>query len=87
MFSGTFLKLSTLKILLCPLRISSHYKFIGKFARLLTSFFLRVLWFIVRVRVSVRVRVEVRLRVRYCVTVGDRVRIFVRVRVQVMVRV
>ena len=40
MFCGTFLKLSTLKNLLCPSKISSLYKFIGMFARLSTSFFL-----------------------------------------------
>ena len=37
MFCGTFLKLSTLKILICPPRISSLYKFFGMFARLSTS--------------------------------------------------
>ena len=57
MFCGTFLKLSTLKILLCPPKISLLYKFIGIFARLSTSFFLGDLWFIVRVRVRVRGRV------------------------------
>ena len=56
MFCGTFIKLSTLKKLLGPPRISSLYKFIGMFARLSTSFFLGDLWFIDRVRVRVRVR-------------------------------
>ena len=62
MFCGTFLKLSTLKILLGPPRISPLYKFIGMFDRLSTSFYLFIylfifffwgggdLWFIVRVR-------------------------------------
>ena len=81
MFCDTFLKLSTLKILLCPRRISSLYKFIGMFARRSISFFLGDLWFIVRVRVRVRVRVWVRVRVRFCVMVRDRVRFFVRVSV------
>ena len=58
MFCGTFIKLSTLKNLLCPPRISSLYKFIGMFARLSTSFFLGDLWFIVKVRVRVRVRIR-----------------------------
>ena len=53
--SGTFLKFSTLKILLSPPRISSLYKFISMFAKLSTSFFLGDLWFIVRIRVRVRV--------------------------------
>ena len=57
MFCGMFLKLSTLKNLLCPPRISSLYKFIDMFARLSTSFFLADLWFFVRIRVRVRVRV------------------------------
>ena len=51
MFCGTFLKLSTLKIVLCPPRISPLYKFIGMFAKLSTSFFLGRLVFTVRVRV------------------------------------
>ena len=55
MFCGTFLKLSTLKILLCPPRISSLYKLFGMLARLSFSFFLVDLWFIVRVTVRVRV--------------------------------
>ena len=58
MFCGMFLKLSTLKNLLCPPRISSLYKFIGMFARFSTSFFWGDLWFIVKVRVRVRVRVR-----------------------------
>ena len=58
MFCGTFLKLSTLKNLLCLPKISSLYKVIGMFARLSTFFsFLGDLWFIVRVRIRVRVRV------------------------------
>ena len=57
MFCGALLKLSTLKILLFPPRISSLYKFIGMFARLSPSFFRGDLWFIVRVRVRVRVGV------------------------------
>ena len=56
MFCGTFLKLSSLKNLIGPPRISLLNKFIGMFARLSTSFFLRDLWFIVRVRVRVMVR-------------------------------
>ena len=56
MFCGTFLKLSTLKNLLGPPRISLLNKLIGMFARLSTSFFLGDLWFIVRVRVRVRIR-------------------------------
>ena len=39
MFCDTFLKLSTLKILLCPPKISLLYSFIGIFARRSTSFF------------------------------------------------
>ena len=56
MFCGTFLKLSTLKNVIGPPRISLLNKFISMFARLSTSFVLGDLWFIVRVRVRVRVR-------------------------------
>ena len=88
MFCGTFLKLSTLKNLLCPSKISSLYKFIGMFARLSTFFsFWGICGLLLGLGLGLGFGFRLDLRVRFCVMVRDRVRFFVGVSVQVMVRV